>query len=706
MEMALGSEELSLIPLRRELRLYPAAEEEGRPGWTLEDPVRNRFFRLGRHQVEQLARWECGTGEALCHLMKQEAGIELEVEDVAAFQQFLLTHALLQPGHPSVQNYLENKPGNPYSWWFRALQAYIFFRVPLWRPQTFLKRTLPWVRFLATPTAFLVYAVMFVFALLLLTPQWSSFFDSFSYFISWQGAATYLVALFAVKFMHELGHAYTATAHGIKVPVIGVAVIVLWPMLYSDNTAAWREQNRKVRIKIVLAGISVEIVVAILATFLWSFLQPGLLRSTCFVLATSSWIHSLLINISPFMRFDGYYLFSDILGVPNLAPRAFALGRWRLRRLLWGWDAPRPEYFSPRMERILTIYCYATWVYRVILFTVIALVVYHMFFKALGIFLFVVEIYMFIFRPIMGEMAQWWKQRELIGCNGHVITTLLIFIVLTALLFVPFPTAVVVPAELGAKERQRVFAPFPARVKQIHVQEGQQVRKGELLYTLASPQLESRRKIVALEAEALKVKLERELGLKGRIEVSGVTQNRLAAALVEGRGLDEQRRQLQIRAKIGGRIEQIPVGLEVGTWIGYTHSLCEVVNNPGGKIRGSIAEDDLRVLGSELEGWFYPEAGDLPRIRSKVSFLDSSNQTLLEPKSLASIYGGDVAVVGSGEDELRPAQNRYRIDFAPQDSIVTPTSVRGYVVLKGKRLSLVSRTWKALAPGLIRETGL
>lgn len=701
-----SNDDMVLIPLRRELRLYPAAQEEGRPGWTLEDPVRNRFFRLGRHQVEQLARWDCGFAQRLCELLGQEAGLTLEADEVAQFQQFLLKNALLQPGHPAVENHLETRSRQKTSWWSRATHSYIFFRVPLWNPQRFLNKTLPYVRFLASPAAFVVYAILLLAALLLLTPQWGAFIDSFSYFISWQGAVIYLAVLFLVKFMHELGHAYTATAYGIKVPVIGVAFIVLWPMLYSDNTDAWREQRSSVRTKIVLAGITVEIVVAVLSTFLWTVLQPGVLRSLCFALATSSLLSSLLINISPFMRFDGYYLLSEVLGVPNMAPRAFALGRWRLRRLLWGFNIPKPEYFSSRMDRILTLYAYGTWLYRLILFTGIAFMVYHLFFKSLGIILFLIEIYVFIAKPVLTEITQWWKQRELIGCNGHVVTTLLVLVALFGALFVPFSSTLVVPAQLGAMEHHRVFVPFPAQLEQIHVQDGEEVQQGELLFTLASEHLDARSVIVKLQIEALEVQLQRELGVKHKIETTAVTQQRLTAALVEAQGLEKKRQQLQIRATLSGFVEQLPAGIQPGCWIGVAQMLCQVVSMPGEKISASIAEADLALLPKEIAGEFYANGGDIARVPCTMTFLDSSDQEVLEPAMLASIYGGDVAVVGHGEAALRPLQNRYRIEFVTNTAITSPTSMRGNVVLQGKALSLVSRCWRSLAPGLIRESQL
>src|SRR5690606_21301466 len=110
-----------------------------------------------------------------------------------------------------------------------------------------------------------------------------------------------------------------------------------------------------------------------------------------------------LVNLNPLMRFDGYFLFSDLVRMPNLEARGHAMGRWHLRRLLFGLADPRPE---PGRSWLVG-YAYAIWTYRLFLFLGIALAVYFLFFKALGIVLFLVEIVYFIGAPVFREARKW-----------------------------------------------------------------------------------------------------------------------------------------------------------------------------------------------------------------------------------------------------------------------------------------------------------
>src|SRR5690606_27180482 len=188
----------------------------------------------------------------------------------------------------------------------------------------------------------------------------------------------------AVKVCHELGHAVIAKAKGLRIPTMGVAFIVFWPVAYTDTTDAWRLTRRRDRLMIGAGGISVELGIAAVSLFMWNLVGEGPARSLLFLLATSSWLLSLLINLNPLMRFDGYFLFCDLIGVSNLEQKAHLSSRYWLRRLLFGWDKPLSDD-PPRIP--FALFGLAIWLYRLILFFGIALAVYHLFFKALGIVL-------------------------------------------------------------------------------------------------------------------------------------------------------------------------------------------------------------------------------------------------------------------------------------------------------------------------------
>ena len=174
-----------------------------------------------------------------------------------------------------------------------------------------------------------------VSGLYLVARQWDTFLNSFLYFFNLNGLFFYILAILCIKIFHEFGHAYTATRYGCKVSTIGVAFLVMFPVMYTDASDAWRLKSRRKRLYIDAAGMITELYIACVATFLWAFLPDGIMRSIVFMVATSSWILSLAINLNPFMRFDGYYILSDLWHLDNLQARAFKFGKWKLRKILF-----------------------------------------------------------------------------------------------------------------------------------------------------------------------------------------------------------------------------------------------------------------------------------------------------------------------------------------------------------------------------------
>jgi putative peptide zinc metalloprotease protein len=332
--------------------------------------------------------------------------------------------------------------------------------------------------------------VMAFIGLYLVARQWESFLGTFSYFFNLEGAVFYFLALVFIKIIHELGHAYTATRYGSKVASMGVAMLVMMPMLYTDTTDAWRLNSKKQRLLVGAAGMLAELYLAVIFTFLWSFLPDGLLRSAAFVMATTSWVLSLAINLNILMRFDGYYILSDLLEVENLQGRSFALGKWKLREVLFDLRHPAPGGFTLLKRRKLIIYAWSVWIYRFFLFLGIALLVFNFFFKALGLLLLVVEIIWFIVKPIIQEIRVWNDMKiQIRESQRYRYVTVICFLILS-LFFIPWNTQIATSAIMQATHKASIHSVSGGVITAIYVNEGDKVKSGQPLLALKSPSLD------------------------------------------------------------------------------------------------------------------------------------------------------------------------------------------------------------------------
>ena len=697
----------TLPKLRDDIKLFPGPPlSDGSPTWTLHDPIRNRFFRIGWMQFELLARWHIGDPEKLLKGVSETTTLAPLPDDLQSFVRFLSLNQLLAPSNPDALNTLKlmalRKKESIASW---LLHHYLFIRIPLIRPDGFLNKTLPLARLLVSPFSLNLFFIAAVLSMFLMARQWESFIHTFLYFFTFQGIIFYGAALFLAKIVHELGHAYTSKFYGLKVPTMGVAFLVMYPMLYTDNSEAWKLTSRKARMQIVGAGTAAELVLAVIATLMWCFLQDGPLRSACFIMATLTWVRSLMMNLSPFMRFDGYYMLSDFLDVPNLQDRAFALGRWQLRKLLWGIDAPVPELFDEQKHRILLLYAYATWTYRLILFTGIAVLVYHTFFKALGIFLFWVEMGWFVIRPIFNEFRAWDSRKGAIQFNMRIFFTLSILTIGILLLIFPWNSRIHSPALLKSATYSRIYPPFSAQLREIHVKNRQHVRAGDLLFVLESPQIAYKEHRAGIKVKTLEKQLERLVGKNDLLEQSQVVQRQLAGSITELEGYRAQKQRMRITAPISGVIMDMTEDIKPGQWIGKEKLLGIVADRDDMVIEAYLSEDALKNVGIGDVARFYAENGDDSAIFCSVREIDRTSSKILKEPYLASIYGGEIAVKLENK-ALVSHQSQYRVILRPMEKMNFPDRViRGNSIIYGEAQSILHRFWQQTIAVLVRESG-
>jgi len=467
--------DFTLPSLNPFLKLYSAPASDGVPAWTLHHPASNNYFRISWPEFECLSRLSrYRTAVELCVAINSETTLRLEIADVAALCDFLVRNGLTTTGGGMAAN-----KAAPF--WKRALHGYLFFTIPLFKPERFLKATLPLVRPFLGRGFFAVMMLLMAVSVLMTLQRADEFIHTFTNLLSVEGAVMMALVLMNVKAVHEMAHAYVAVREGIPVPHMGIAVMVLYPVLYTETTGGWRVSSRRGRMAIGLAGIVAELCLAAVALFLWNILPSGgMAQGLCFIVTAVALVSSLLVNLNPLMRFDGYYLMSDLTGIENLQGRACDYARWRLRRFLFGLDDAPPEIVPEERARFLTLFGFALLAYRFVLFMGIALLVYHVFFKPLGLFLMLVELWWFIALPVWKELRVWIARRRDIFEKRRGRVIMAGFVVVFLLTLFPVNTTVKMPAGIHARDYVVIYVPVAARVDEWRVVEGSIVNKGQV----------------------------------------------------------------------------------------------------------------------------------------------------------------------------------------------------------------------------------
>lgn len=698
-----GSKPVPWPDLRDELRLHHGPSlADGQPSWTIHDPVRHRFVRIDWTTYEVIRRWWLGAPQLIAEQVNAQTTLSIDETHVQLVMDFARDHALLD-----IRT--EPKPTEPPKGW-RAfgqwlLHHYLFFRVPLFNPDRFLLKTMPLVSRFSTASfrratvAALICAVVFVLR------DWETFSRQAVDMLSWRGLLLYVITLTLVKIAHEFGHAFAAKRHGCRVPTMGVAFMVLWPVAYTDTTDVWRLADHRSRLQVALAGVKTELTIAAWALLSWTWLPDGPVRTAMFLLGTFTWISTVVVNLSPFMRFDGYFALCDVLDQPNLHERSFSMARWWVRRVLLGWDRPPPESQSRTVRRAMIMFAFTTWAYRLVLYLGIAWLVYHFAFKALGILLFTVEIAWFIILPVYKEMNAWWMGRlEWLGSQRsrrwRYLAPLLV-----AAGFVPLPSFEGAGAVLQPTHHLAVRVPAVAVIDQVLVKGGDVVVAGAPLFTATSQQLIQRReaakaRIRQLEQQVSGASLDPSL----QYQWSGL-QEQLATSRDEEIAIVKELVRYSPRAPFKGTVIEIDPSIHVGAVINSQQVLLQIADGGEWRVVAYASESAARSLESGDNVRFVADAHPWRSISATVASVSPHPALMLAEPMLAQLNGGAIDAVLQGSQWL-PKEAYYRVEMSVTTPLdISPRQWRGHVRLSRDWRSLWSRVWTSTAAVLSRELG-
>lgn len=695
--------------LRAELVIRPDERTpDGEPTWTVHDPVRGMFLSVDWATYEILNRWAFGRAKAIAEAVRAETTLHIEAEDVEQVAKFLMNGGFLDIRGGDISKALaEQHARRTPSFWKWLLTNYLFLRVPLVRPDRFLDWLAPKLGFLYSKFFLWATVTAALFGVFGVVRQWELFRATLTSHFSFSGATAFIGVLVVAKVLHEFGHAVTAKRAGARVSAMGVAVIVLLPMPYTDLNDVWRVGDRRKRLAVSLGGLAAELILAAWATFAWTFLPDGFFRNAAFFLGFVGWLGTVLINLSPFMRFDGYFALSDWCGIPNLHEEAEALGRWKLRRILFGFQDPMPAVAAPSQATWLIAFAWFTWVYRFTVFLGIAAVVYHFAIKIVGIVLFLIEVIWFIFMPIYRELKEWKERADEVRQSPAFYRTLLGLASVLILACVPWPTVIHSSAVLRTEEERVIYAPEASRVIALPHADGARVNEGLRLLELASEKLEQR----VLETDARLRRLRTESaaaavtpGLSDRIPV---LRGQLETAEALKEALEETVARLTPGAPCDGVVRLIDPELAPGDWVAKDEPLIVVRRARPWEAIAYVEEGSVHrvIVGSEAR--FYPDRASGLALRMRVQRVDRDASHSLSMPMLASTAGGSVQVQQDSHGELRPVQAVYRVTLVADEAepAWAGHDWRGRVAIRGESEIPIVRVFRYAMSIIWKEAG-
>jgi putative peptide zinc metalloprotease protein len=678
------------LEMRRDLA-FQFVSCQGKGYWVVKDPVALSYFQLQpeQHCLLQLLDGQRNLEDLRDGLLSefpfarptladiQGAIIDLHAKRLARGIRFGQGISLFQSGRKRKREKL-----------LAAIKNVMYLRFPGWDPERTLNALYPLVSWLFRPWAVILVVILASAAWTLLAVQFGVFSQrvpEFKQFFGWPNIMYLWLTLGATKVLHELGHGIACRHYGGECHQIGVILLVFSPTLYCDVSDSWMMPNKWHRIIIGAAGMYVEVIVSSLALFGWWFTLPGLVNHLLLNVFFISAVTTVIFNLNPLMRYDGYYMLSDLLEIPNLSRKA-----QRLLQEVFGWYClgirPHPDPFMPVEGRFWFVaYAIASAIYRwVILFGItmflyIVLKPYEL--QSIGVAMAVVSVIGIVF-SLGQSVVQLVRapRQDRLSRPKMTVTGVIFLAALLAALMIPLPWHLEASFYIEPHAVQHVFSVVPGELMRVSVEPGQRVMMGDEIALLADTETQLHYEELKTQLAVEESDLKAQLGMNDQ-SGAALARERAERVRAEVAECEEQLRQLRILSPVAGIVVAAPrvaepkltqPRFELGGWYGTPldrqnrHCLLE-----SGTEVVSIAPDD------RFQAVLLVDQGDRPDLdvgsELEIKFDHLPTQTYqgivreiaerhseFAPESLSNKRGGELPTVTDRRGRERLTSHAYQ----------------------------------------------
>lgn len=568
--------------------------------YVVHDPVtfRNHSFSVLEYRILCHIRPERSLADTFVALCEEALLCEAEEQEFYGFILGLHGTSLLQLPITNPHMLFERHERRAKASRKNPLLMLMYYRRALLNPDRFLDRTVGIFGQLFTRWGLAVFAMLMLAVLWKCWGRFGEMLDESASLITAGNIPLLYVSLVLLKVIHEFGHAYACKRFGGEVPEMGVVLILGAPCAFVDASASWKFNSVGQRVWVGLGGMYVESMVAAVFALIWVSTAPGLLHDLSLNVLVLASVVTVLFNINPLIRFDGYYVATDLLGTPNLWERSQRLIRGGLRRYLLGLEVPE-EGWTRHERHIYLGYGLAAMVYKLVLaLSIISMVLFH--WPMAGAILGVCFAWLMLVLPTMRMLRFLCLDPETAAVRMRALgVAAFVALVLPAtLLSLPVSRAVVAPAVLESTERQLLRAPNDGFVAARPLGEGRSIVPGEALLRLHDPRLE----LDALMAEQAVVAGRLRLQMAEVRNPAEARTARTELALLRQRSerLQAQLQTMDLRAPGAGVLHKLHV--LPGSFVKRGDELAEV---HGGATRLRLVLDQDQVLRCGLRVGLY-----------------------------------------------------------------------------------------------------
>jgi putative peptide zinc metalloprotease protein len=701
------------VKLRPDLIVQPQFYE-GMTHYVIKDPIALKYFRF---KVEEYFLLQQFDGKQNLQDVKRAFERKyrpqtITVDDLLRFASQLHEAGIALIDSPDqAQALVRRRKKNRWKKVWQFVANILYIKIPVVDPERMLTGMYPYFRWIYT-SWFVAFSVgMMLAALTLVASQYQTFsarLPDFQSFFNWRTIVYFWCSLAIIKVIHEFGHGLTAKHFGGEVHEMGMLFLVLTPALYCDVTDCWLLPSKWKRIWISAAGIYVECFLASLATFVWWNTEQGLLNSLCLATMFICSVNTILFNANPLLRYDGYYVMSDWLEIPNLRIKSTQFFAYLFQEKVLGLEIPVQSYMPRSRRSLFVIYAIASYLYRwVVTFSILYFLTQFLRpYKLQSISYMIAggSLVPLLFMPLyqgLKFIRQPGRMRKVKKARAAAFAVVTVALV-TGILLIPTPlrvqgTLVLVPANAG-----EIYAEVPGRLMALDVKDGEMVKAGDSIARLSNPEKQLEVMQLEQQQQACHVKGVWYDSLSDNNSRALAQQNfqmerELEPAITK---ISEQLAKLNLTAPRDGQVMGLPGKSTIGQYLKPGKPFAEVGDPRKLEAHLILDQSDVDLIKSRdprdrPTAWMKIYGTSETTWKSYVSEVATRNREEIAPE-LSNLAGGEIATKQDEKTgQAKPLTAVYEV-IIPIDNadLHLQPGLRGFAKIDGGHSTLAWWVWR------------
>ena len=721
-------------PLRLAVRKDLQAEcqtYQGRNYWVIKDPLNLKYYRF---EVEEYALLQMLDGQTSPDRIKREfeyrfSPQKITIGELFQFAGMLFRSGLLISDAPEQGVQLlrrANETRSKERW--QSMTNILAIRYRGFDPDVLLGKLNNYFGWFFTWTAFFFVAIIGLAAIGLVVAQFETFQNKLPSFYEFFAAKNWIwlaLVLAGTKVLHEFGHGIACKRFGGECHEMGVMMLVLTPCLYVNVSDSWLLNDKWKRAMIAAAGMYVELVLSAIAAFVWWFSAPGIVNQLALNIVFVSSVSTIVFNANPLLRYDGYYILSDLLEIPNLRSKATTILNRFCGSLFLGIES-RPDPFLPKRHQwLFASYSVAAALYRWVITFSIFWFVYRVLepygLKVIGQMVALSSIYGLLGMPLI-RLYKFFSVPGRLGVVKRVravVSFALLAVLIFGIMMVPIPHYVYCSFYTQGANAENVYVDVPGTLTNVLTRENTQVEAGQPIIELYSQDLRVQLASLLTESELALVRrdsLMRTASAEGSQSLGLLSaQAAYKTAFESYRQRFEDLNRMTVRAPVSGLLIAPPLSppsdrddKTLEQWVGSPLD----AGNLGAALKQSTLVGQIVPDPKKMEAVLAVDQADVEFIKKEQPVellvnlvpceifhsaikLVTPNEMRDTPRALSSKYGGDIVTETARSGMEVPTSTKFlvKVDLENEDELVVPGST-GVAKIRAGSQTVGRRIWR------------